>query len=162
MSSPTTTTTTDTTTTYNRPPWFVARVANPVLGFLVERVGFSFGGTEMLAVRGRKSGQIRKVPVNPLAFDGSWYLFSPRGDTDWVRNLRAAGQGELARGGNVRAFRVVEELSDAEKPPVIRAYMERWGKQVGFVGFDARASDAVLAEAAPKHPVFRIAFDPVA
>ena len=143
--------------TYTKPPAYVARIVNPALIFAVERLGIAAGGVEILAVRGRTSGQIRKVPVNPLAYDGDWYLFSPRGESEWVRNLRAAGEGELARGGTIRRFRVAEELPDAAKPPVIRAYMQRWAKQVAsIVGFDADASDAVLAEAAPKHPVFRI------
>jgi deazaflavin-dependent oxidoreductase (nitroreductase family) len=148
-------------TTYKKPPSYIARVVNPVLIFAVERLGIAAGGVEILAVRGRTSGQVRKVPVNPLSLDGVWYLFSPRGESDWVRNLRAAGEGELARGGRVRRFRVAEELPDGAKPPVIRAYMQMWGKQVAsIVGFDADASDAVLAEAAPEHPVFRIEMVP--
>lgn len=142
---------------YRKPPVFVARVLNPALILAVERLGIAAGGVEVLAVRGRTSGEMRKVPVNPLAYDGDWYLFSPRGESEWVRNLRAAGEGTLARGGRVRRFRVVEELPDAAKPLVIRAYMQRWAKQVSsIVGFGADASDAVLAEAAPRHPVFRI------
>lgn len=147
------------TTTYKRPPWLIARIVNPALTFLVERVGISAGGVEILAVRGRTSGEIRKVPVNPLLLDGGWYLFSPRGESAWVKNLRASGEGELARGGRVRRFRVVAELPDAEKPPVIHAYMQRWGKQVSsIVGFDANATDAVLVDAAPNHPIFHIEF----
>ncbi|MGC4192958.1 MAG: nitroreductase/quinone reductase family protein [Thermomicrobiales bacterium] len=143
--------------TYKKPPGFVSRVMNPMLIFVQERLGIAPWGTEVLAVRGRTSGQIRKAPVNPLSYDGEWYLFSPRGDSEWVRNLRVAGEGTLTRGRHVRRFRVAVEVADAEKPPVIRAYMQKWGKQVAsIVGFDADASDAVLAEVAPKHPVFRI------
>lgn len=145
--------------TYKQPPWLLARIINPTINVLVERIGISVGGVEILAVRGRSSGEIRKVPVNPLPYEGKWYLFSPRGDSAWVRNLRAAGEGELAKGGRVRRFQVVAELSDAEKPPVIRAYMQRWGKQVSsIVGFDANATDDVLIAASPSHPVFCIAF----
>lgn len=148
---------------YLRPPWFLAKVVNPALSFAVARLGIAAGGAEVLAVRGRTSGQTRTVPVNPLPFNGEWYLFSPRGESEWVRNLRVAGEGELRRGGAIRRFHVAEELADAEKPPVIRAYMERWGKQVSsIVGFGADASDAVLAGAAPRHPVFRIAMDATA
>lgn len=146
---------------YKKPPGIVARVMNPTLIFVQERLGIAPWGTEVLAVRGRSSGQIRKVPVNPFEYEGAWYLFSPRGDSEWVRNLRVAGSGQLARGRHVRTFSVDEELSDADKPPVIRNYMQRWGKQIGsIVGFGADASDAELVAVAPKHPVFRITFVP--
>lgn len=148
---------------YKKPPGFVARVMNPAMIFAQERLGIALWGSEILAVRGRSSGQIRKVPVNPFEHEGEWYLFSPRGDSEWVRNLRVAGAGDLARGRRVRAFTVAEELSNESKPPMIRDYMQRWGKQISsIVGFDASASDAKLAEVAPNHPVFRIEFKPSA
>ncbi|MGC4104790.1 MAG: nitroreductase family deazaflavin-dependent oxidoreductase [Thermomicrobiales bacterium] len=148
---------------YQKPPTLIAKVVNPTLIFVTERLGLAPGGLEILAVRGRTSGQTRKVPVNLLSFDGQWYLFSPRGNSEWVRNLRAAGEGELARGGNVRHFVVAEDLPDAAKPPVIRAYMQKWAKQVSsVVGFGADASDETLAASAPNHPIFRIEMRPTA
>jgi deazaflavin-dependent oxidoreductase (nitroreductase family) len=112
----------------------------------------------VLAVRGRKSGEWRTTPVNLLSHDGQRYLVAPRGHTQWVRNLRAAGTGELRLGRRAEAFSAVE-LADADKPAVLRAYLKRWKFEVGvfFDGVDADASDADLLRIAPGYPVFRLA-----
>ena len=75
---------------YKKPDWFTAHVLNPLLK-VVHRLGIGVAGSQTLAVRGRKSGEIRTNPVNPFELDGRTYLLSPRGMTQWVRNLRAAG-----------------------------------------------------------------------
>lgn len=108
-------------------------------------------------MRGRKSGQWRSTPVNLLSFDGKRYLVAPRGETQWVRNLRAAGGGELVLGRRTEAFRAVE-LSDTEKPPVLRAYLKRWKAEVGifFDGVSAGSPEDDLARIAPRHPVFSV------
>jgi deazaflavin-dependent oxidoreductase (nitroreductase family) len=104
-----------------RPGWFVGRIINPLL--------MRLGLVPTLAVRGRRSGRWRTVPVNVLRLRGRRYLVAPHGETDWVRNLRAAGRGELRRGPRVEAFRAVE-VPDEEKPRLIAAYWERWGRRV--------------------------------
>ena len=73
---------------YQRPGWFSQHVFNPLVARLT-RVGISLAGSRVLEVRGRKSGQWRRTPVNPLDFEGARYLVAPRGNTQWVRNLRA-------------------------------------------------------------------------
>jgi hypothetical protein len=82
---------------------------------------------------------------------------APRGHTQWVRNLRAAGEGELHLGRRVERF-VPTELDDADKPAVLRAYLRRWKFEVGvfFDGVDAKAPDEKLLEIAPGYPIFRI------
>lgn len=82
-----------------------------------------------LAVRGRQSGEWRTVAVNVLELEGQRYLAAPRGDTQWVRSLRATGRGELRWRSRVEAFRA-SEISDNEKPRVIETYLARWGYQV--------------------------------
>jgi deazaflavin-dependent oxidoreductase (nitroreductase family) len=131
-------------------------VANRAIGFLT-RIGLPVAGSRELAVRGRASGQWRTTPVNPLRVAGVRYLVAPRGQAQWVKNLRAAGTGELRVRGRATAFRAVE-IADAEKPPILRAYLKAWAWEVGrfFEGVDARSSDARLAEIAPGFPVFRI------
>ncbi len=74
---------------YVRPGWFTQHVFNPIIAVLA-RVGISVWGSRELRVRGRKSGEWRTNPVNPLTFEGSRYLVAPRGETQWVRNLRAS------------------------------------------------------------------------
>ena len=87
-------------------------------------------GSRELRVRGRQSGEWRSTPVNPLALSGQRYLVAPRGTTQWVRNLRAAGAGELRSGRRIEPFRAVE-LADADKAPVLREYLRRWKWEVG-------------------------------
>ena len=75
-------------------------------------------------MRGRSSGEWRTVPVNLLTIDGTRYLVAPRGTTQWVRNIRAAGGGELRIGRRTEAISV-RELADDAKPPVLREYVRR-------------------------------------
>src|SRR5262245_17837954 len=82
------------------------------------RAGISIWGSRILAVRGRKSGEWRTTPVNPLTLNGQRYLVAPRGETQWVRNMRAAGGGELRVGRRAEPF-TATELADADKPPVL-------------------------------------------
>lgn len=129
---------------------------NSAIGWLA-RHGMSLAGTAELSVRGRKSGQMQRVPVNPHTYEGERYLISARGHSQWVRNMRAAGGGELRVGREVRAFTAVE-IQDGEKAAVLRTYLERWGWEVNqyFQGVTAKSSDDELLAAAPDHPVFRI------
>jgi hypothetical protein len=92
-----------------------------------------------------------------MVVDGERYLVAPRGTTQWVRNLRVAGEGELRLGRRVEPFRA-EEVGDADKPDLLRAYLRRWKAEVGvfFEGVGATASDQELLQIAPNHPVFRI------
>ena len=121
------------------------------------KLGISVYGSRVLFVKGRKSGEWRTTPVNPLHADGARYLVSPRGNTQWVRNMRAAGGGELHIGRKVEAF-TATEVSDDAKPAILRAYLKHWKFEVGvfFDGVDASAPEEKLREIAPRHPVFRI------
>lgn len=129
---------------------------NSVIGWLARR-GLSIAGTAEMSVRGRKSGQMQRIPVNPHTLDGTQYLVSARGHSQWVRNMRAAGGGELRVGRKVREFAAVE-LPDEEKLPILRTYLEKWGWEVNqyFQGVTAKSSDEEIIAAAPDHPVFRI------
>ncbi len=119
------------------------------------RRGFSVWGSRVLYVRGRASGEWRSNPINLLTHDGSRYLVAPRGQTQWVRNLRVAGGGELRVGKKVEKFSATE-LTDDQKPEILRAYLKRWKMEVGvfFDGVSADAPDAKLREIAPGYPVF--------
>jgi deazaflavin-dependent oxidoreductase (nitroreductase family) len=132
------------------------RAFNAVMAFLT-RMGLSVYGSRVLAVRGRKSGVVRTVPVNLLVLDGERYLVAPRGETEWVRNIRAAGGGELRLGARREPI-AVTELADADKPPILRAYVRRWWFEVGrfFAGVTRDATLEDLRRIAPGFPVFRI------
>jgi deazaflavin-dependent oxidoreductase (nitroreductase family) len=127
------------------------------LPYALARLGISVYGTRILAVRGRRSGAWRSAVVNLLEHEGARYLVSPRGETQWVRNLRAAGCGELRLGRRREAF-AAREIADAEKPPVLRAYLRLWRFEVKrfFPGLDADPSDADLLRVARDYPGFRL------
>ncbi|MFJ6698978.1 nitroreductase family deazaflavin-dependent oxidoreductase [Streptomyces sp. NPDC091272] len=129
---------------------------NGAVGWLARR-GVSLLGTAELSVQGRKSGEWRRLPVNPLPYAGGPYLVSARGHSEWVRNMRAAGGGKLQVGRRTQQFTAVE-VTDAEKPVILRTYLKKWGWEVGrfFGDVTADSTDAELLAAAPKHPVFRI------
>ena len=141
---------------YLEPGWITRNVMNRLMERLA-KMGVSLRGSRQLAVRGRTSGEWKTVPVNPLDFEGGRYLVAPRGTTQWVRNIRVAGGGELRLGRKVEAISV-EELDDADKPAVIREYVRRWKAEVGqfFEGIDERSTDEELLAVAPGFPVFRI------
>ncbi|RAY13335.1 nitroreductase [Actinomadura craniellae] len=131
---------------------WLGRMSNGLVAWLTLR-GVSLWGSRVLYVRGRTSGKWRSTPVNPLTLEGERYLVAPRGHTQWVRNIRVAGGGELRIGRRVESF-TVTELPDAEKP----AYLKKWKFEVGafFDGVDHTSPDERLLEIAPGYPVFRV------
>jgi deazaflavin-dependent oxidoreductase (nitroreductase family) len=141
---------------YQRPSWLTRHLFDGPVAVL-NRLGVRLAGSSVLEVRGRRSGEWRGTPVNPLDFEGIRYLVSPRGDTQWVRNLRARGSGRLRVGRRVEEFSATE-VGDEEKPPLLRAYLQRWAWEVGrfFGGTGPGSSDEELRHEAPRHPVFRI------
>ncbi|WOX25929.1 nitroreductase family deazaflavin-dependent oxidoreductase [Streptomyces solicathayae] len=133
---------------------------NSIVGWLA-RHGISLMGSAEMSVRGRKSGQMQRIPVNPHTHDGAQYLVSARGHSQWVRNMRVAGGGELRVGRKVRTFTAVE-IPDAEKLQVLRTYLEKWGWEVNqyFQGVTAKSTDEEIIAAASDHPVFRVTITP--
>ena len=142
---------------YLQPGWFTRNVFNRSVRRLT-RLGISVWGSRELHVQGRTSGEWRSTPVNVLTIDGTRYLVSPRGITQWVRNLRVAGTGKLTVGRRSEDF-AATELTDEQKPVILREYLRRWKFEVGvfFDGLDHTSSDAELLAAAPRFPVFTIA-----
>ncbi|MFB7513613.1 nitroreductase family deazaflavin-dependent oxidoreductase [Streptomyces sp. NPDC056144] len=139
-----------------KPGWFTVNVFNRAVAWFTRR-GISLRGSRVLAVRGRKSGEWRRTPVNPLTVNGAEYLVAPRGHVQWTHNMRAAGGGQLLLGKRAVEFTAVE-VADDEKPALLRAYLKRWKAEVGvfFDGVGPDSSDEELRAIAPKHPVFRV------
>jgi deazaflavin-dependent oxidoreductase (nitroreductase family) len=139
-----------------RPGWFTKNIFNPLLNVLIG-LGLSVWGSRVLEVRGRKSGEPRRTPVNLLSFDGQRYLVAPRGETQWVRNLRAAGEGRLLLGRRGEPF-TATEVADEQKVPILRMYLKRWKAEVGafFDGVGPDSTEQELQVEAAKHPVFRL------
>ena len=126
---------------YLRPPLFVRHIFNPIA------MRFGIGGSQALTVTGRRTGKRHRVPVIPVSHEGSRYLVSPRGETDWVRNLRIAGHGDLAGRGEHVLFRAIE-IPAEDRPDIIAAYRAVAGRAVKSF-FEALPD-------AGDHPVFRI------
>ncbi|MEA2223560.1 MAG: hypothetical protein QOH83_1936 [Solirubrobacteraceae bacterium] len=141
---------------YQRPGWFTTHVFNRAVAALT-RAGVSVAGSRILEVRGRKTGEPRRTPVNLLTLDGMRYLVAPRGHTQWVRNLRAQGEGRLLLGRRAEQFTAVE-VPDVDKLAILRAYLTRWKWEVGafFGGVGPDSVDDEFRRIAPDHPIFRI------
>ncbi len=142
-------------THYNKPGWFTRNILNRTIGGLT-RAGVSVLGSRVLEVKGRTSGLPRQTPVNVLTLDGRQYLVSPRGEGEWVKNVRASGGQLDLLLGRTRETRHAVELADADKVPVLRGYLKRWKMEVGqfFQGVGPDSSDEQMLAIAPKHPVF--------
>jgi deazaflavin-dependent oxidoreductase (nitroreductase family) len=137
-------------------PNLAAKAANGLFRWLAE-AGIGVAGTRAMRVRGRKTGKRRGVVVNVLTADGRDYLVSPRGNTQWARNARAAGEIELGPRWRSRDVRVVE-LADEDKPELLQRYLNRWFWEVkGHVGgLTPESTDVELRAAAPAIPVFEL------
>lgn len=142
---------------YLEPGFVSRRVMNPLVARLTAR-GISVWGSRSLEVRGRVSGEWRATPVNLLDLDDRQYLVAPRGETQWVRNLRAAGSGRLRLGRRAVPF-TAAEVADEGKVAVLRAYLRRWKWEIGafFDGIGPDSTDDELLAVAAGYPVFEVA-----
>jgi hypothetical protein len=143
------------TTRYDA-PGPLARTGNHLIRRLAE-AGVSIAGTTALHVRGRRTGQIRSVVVNLMSLDGKDFLVSPRGETQWVRNARAAG--EVETGPRLRrSTRRLSEVPDEAKPALLQHYLARWYWEVKghMAGLTPQSSDLELRAAAPSIPIFEL------
>lgn len=129
---------------------------NRVVMWILRR-GVKLGSTQILAVRGRATGELRLTPVNPLTVDGATYLVAPRGHVQWTRNLRVAGEVELRRGRTVRQFRATE-VPERDRPAVLSSYYRRFKIEVGKYfagdGITADSTEADWLAVAGNYPVF--------
>jgi deazaflavin-dependent oxidoreductase (nitroreductase family) len=141
---------------FQQPGWFTRNVFNRAINGLMA-LGISVMGSRVLEVKGRKSGEWRSTPVNPIEVDGARYLVAPRGNTQWVRNIRASGGGRLRLGRKTEDFKATEVPLDP-RPPILRAYLKRWKWEVGafFDGVGPDSTDAQLLAIAPDHPIFKL------
>jgi deazaflavin-dependent oxidoreductase (nitroreductase family) len=136
-------------------PTAAARAFNRAWGFLVG-LGIGFAHSYQLEVRGRRSGRVRATPVNLLVLDGRRYLVAPRGAAAWVLNARAAGEIVLRRGRTRDAYRL-RELADAEKPPVLKAYLDRFKTSVQpYFTVPAGSPRDAFTVVAADHPAFEL------
>ncbi|HEX9499733.1 MAG TPA: nitroreductase/quinone reductase family protein [Mycobacterium sp.] len=137
-------------------PNLAARAGNKLIRWLAE-AGISIAGTRALRVRGRQTGKLRGVVINLLSVDGRYYVVSPRGNTQWARNARAAGAVEMGPKWRSREVRIAEMADDA-RPQLLKRYLDRWYWEVkGHVGgLTPQSTDDEMRSAAPSIPVFEL------
>jgi deazaflavin-dependent oxidoreductase (nitroreductase family) len=138
-----------------RAPSAVERVFNRAFGFLVG-LGLGFSYNYLLQVRGRKSRRIYSTPINLLELGGKRFLVAPRGRTQWVRNAEAAGEVTLKRGRARLKFRL-RPIPDADKPEILKTYLDRFKREVQRY-FPVAAGSQVEAfrEIASSYPAFEL------
>lgn len=127
---------------------------NALLVALLRR-GLPLGPFYLLTVQGRKTGQRYRLPVTPIRHDDEWWLVSPYGEVNWVRNARAAGRVMLTRGRVQRTFQL-RELAPAESAPLLREYLMRFAMVRPSFDVDPQASLEAFSAEAPRHPVFQL------
>jgi len=142
---------------YKRPNWFTRNVMNRFLNLMM-RLGLSVRGSRVLEHRGRTSGELHHTPVNLLTIDGVDYLVAPRGETQWVRNVRFSGGHLVLILGRRRQLRTAVDIPAAARIDILRAYLRRWKFEVGmfFEGVTPDSSDAEFTAIAERHPVFAL------
>jgi deazaflavin-dependent oxidoreductase (nitroreductase family) len=108
---------------YLRPPAIETRLFNPLA------MCSTMWDVHTLAVARRNSGEAQRVPVVPLELGGSVFVVSARGESDWVKNVRAAGVVQL---GQKRKFvkYAATEVPAGERSGIIAAYRQKTGREV--------------------------------
>jgi deazaflavin-dependent oxidoreductase (nitroreductase family) len=138
-----------------REPSAIERLFNRAFGFLVS-AGIGPGHIHVLEVRGRKSGKLYATPVDLLQLGGKRYLVAPRGRTQWVRNAEVAGQVSLKRGSKRQTFRL-RAIPDAEKPPILKAYLDSFSREVQrYFPVRAGSPPEAFVEVASGYPAFEL------
>ena len=138
-----------------RPPSAMERAFNRFFGFLVG-LGFGLKHNYLLQVRGRKSGKLYSTPIDLLEMDGKRFLVAPRGRTQWVRNAEASGEVTLKRGGFRQNFRL-RAIPDAEKPELLKAYLDRFKTTVQrYFPVPAGSDVQAFANITANFPVFEL------
>ena len=142
---------------YKRPDWFTRNVMNRLMNGLT-RLGVSVRGSRVLEHRGRTSGKLHHTPVNLLTIEGTRYLVAPRGETQWVRNVRHAGGHLVLILGRRRQLCTATEVPVSDSVPILRVYLRRWKFETGmfFDGVSPDSTDAEWAAVASHHPVFAL------
>jgi hypothetical protein len=142
---------------YRSPDWFTRHVFNRAVKGLT-RLGLSVWGSRVLEHRGRTTGELHHTPVNLLTIEGTEYLVAPRGETQWVRNVRHSGGHMVLILGRRRRICTATELVPADSIEVLRAYLRKWKFETGmfFDGISPDAGDNEWLAVAARHPVFAL------
>jgi deazaflavin-dependent oxidoreductase (nitroreductase family) len=131
-----------------------SRLINRIFTVLT-RLGLGASYRHILTVRGRKSGRVHSTPVDVMEVGEDRWLVAGYGVVNWVHNVRASGAATLSRGGESRAYRVVEATPD-DAVPVLREYMRKVRVTASYFDATPDSSDEAVAAEVSRHPVFRL------
>jgi deazaflavin-dependent oxidoreductase (nitroreductase family) len=138
-----------------RAPSTVERAFNAVFGFLVG-LGLGFSYNYLLQVRGRKSGRLYSTPINLLELGGKRFLVAPRGRTQWVRNAEVAGEVTLKKGRVRQSFKL-QPIPDANKPEILKAYLDNFKREVQrYFPLPAGSPVQAFGDVAQNYPAFEL------
>ncbi|MFZ0291994.1 MAG: nitroreductase family deazaflavin-dependent oxidoreductase [Candidatus Sulfotelmatobacter sp.] len=138
-----------------REPSAVEKIFNRAFGFLVG-AGLGYSYNYLLQVRGRKSGKLYSTPINLLQSRGKRFLVAPRGRTQWVRNAETAGEVTLKKGSTREKFRL-RPLSDAEKPEILKDYLDTFKREVQrYFPVPAGSPAETFVELTESYPAFEL------
>ena len=138
-----------------RKPTIVEVFFNKAFGFFVGH-GLGFSHNYLLRVRGRKTGRVYSTPIDLLELDGRKYLVAPRGRAQWVRNAEAVGKVVLKRGRLQQTF-VIHPLADADKPRILKSYLDRFHREVQrYFPVAAGSDEQAFVAIAPSYPAFEL------
>jgi len=108
---------------YLKPPWFTAKIFNPIA------MATGIADTETLTLTKRGSKEPQKIPVITVDVDGTKYLVSTRGESQWVKNIRANPDVTMSNKAGTTGY-VAREIPEHDRPPILAAYREKAGKTV--------------------------------
>jgi hypothetical protein len=150
-----------------RPPAGWYRRINNAVGPLLTSLGLAPRGAVTMEVRGRSSGKRRRIPILITPYRGEHYLVSLAGESEWVRNVRAATGQALIRRRGARRVRL-DEVPAEERPEIIAEYLRRGAERSGseaaakqarsYFGIAPDPSTEQLGAIAEHYPVFRVVY----
>ena len=145
--------------TFYRKPTRLTQMMNGALGWLAS-LGLTPSHMITLEVKGRRSGETRSTVMNIVEYEGENYVVSPRGESEWVRNVRAAAGDAVIRHRGRRSVRL-EEVAAEQRAPILKKYLgENATSTKQHFGVDPKADVAEFEAIAGRHPVFRTAEQP--
>jgi len=136
-------------------PSSIERIFNRVFGWIVS-AGFGSRHYQLLEVTGRNSGKLYSAPVDVLFVGDRKYLVCPRGRAQWVRNAEASGQVTLKKGNN-RTRYTIRPVPEADRPELLREYLDRFKLFVQrYFPVPAGSPASAFAPITGRYPVFEL------
>jgi deazaflavin-dependent oxidoreductase (nitroreductase family) len=108
---------------YLKPPWFTAKIFNRIA------MATGISNSETLTVTKRGSGEPQNIPVVTVELGGTKYLVSTRGESQWVKNVRANPNVTVSNKSGAKKY-LAHETAVSERQPILTAYQQKAGKVV--------------------------------